>query len=147
MPSGDRFSSDNPSKHRLAVSIPNVFLYLILTPALGGLGASYAYLGGALTGATVAAILAHRIDMSIIWLDLAKAISIPLAVAVLAFTINLHWLIGGPAILLVSGLGYARLNLVTKQDIRDLIEAILPKKLAESLYQRYSWILNILYPE
>ncbi len=129
----------------LAGSIPSVLLYFILAPALGGLGASYAYLAGALTGMMVASILAHRIHMRIIWLDLAKAISIPLTVGVLAYTANLHWLIGGPIILLASVLGYAKLNLITKQDLRDLAEAILPKKLTESLYKNFAWILNFLY--
>lgn len=131
----------------LAGNIPSVLLYFTLAPALGGLGASYAYLGGALMGLTVSTLLARRIEMRIIWLDLAKALSIPLAVGVLAYTANLHWLIGGPIIFLVSLLGYAKLNLITKQDLTDLTEAILPEKVTESIYQRFSWILNILYPE
>jgi O-antigen/teichoic acid export membrane protein len=131
----------------LAGNMPSVLLYFFLTPPLGGLGASYAYLTGALTGVTASVIMAHKIKMKIIWLDLAKAISIPLALGILAYTANLHWLIGGPIIISASLLGYAKLNLITKQDLRDLAEAIIPKKLTESIYQRFAWILNVLYKE
>jgi len=34
---------------------------------------------------------------------------------------------------------------LTKQDLRDLAEAILPRKLAESIYGRFSWLIGILY--
>ena len=83
--------------------------------------------------------------MRIIWLDIAKAISIPLAVGFLAFITNLTWLLGGSVILLAPFLAYTRLNLLTKQDFRDLAEAILPRKLTESIYERFSWIIGILY--
>lgn len=129
----------------LAGSTPSVILYFILTPIFGGIGASYAYLGGTLAGLIVALIIARRVSLRIVWLDVVKATSIPLSIGVLAGILNLQWFLGGGLIFLGSGLGYAKLNLVTRQDLRDLGEAILPKRLTEVLYRRFSWILGFLY--
>lgn len=131
----------------LAGNIPSIILYLILAQTLGGLGASYANLTGALTGAVAAVIIARMIKMRIIWLDLAKSILIPLVTGLIVYFARLHWLIGGPIILVVSFIGYAKLNLLTKQDLKDLAGAILPKNMAKSIYQHVSWMLNILYKE
>lgn len=67
--------------------------------------------------------------MQILWIQVAKVISIPTFLGILAYAINLHWLIGVPAILIASFLGYAKLNVMTKQDIRDLTDAILQGRL------------------
>jgi len=129
----------------LAGNVPSVVLYFFLTPSLGGLGASYAYLAGAISGAIVSVAVAHRIKMQIIWFDVYKATSVPLLIGSLAYLANLNWLVGGLAILFVSFLGYTRLNLLTKQDLKDLAEAILPRKVTDSVYQRLGWVVRILY--
>ncbi|MBI4258739.1 MAG: oligosaccharide flippase family protein, partial [Thaumarchaeota archaeon] len=129
----------------LAGNVPSVVLYFLLTPLLGGLGASYSYLAGAISGVIVSVAVAHRIKMQIIWFDVYKATSIPLIIGSLAFVANLNWLIGGLAILFVSFFGYTRLNLLTKQDMKDLAEAILPRNVTNSIYHRLGWMIGILY--
>jgi len=129
----------------LAGNIPSVVLYFILTPSMEGIGASSAYFIGSITGLSISIILARRMFMRIIWIDAAKAILIPLAVGVLIFASSLSWYIGGPIILLTSFFGYAKLNLITKTDLQDISDAIIPRRLAELAYKKCGWILDHIY--
>ena len=129
----------------LAGNVPTIILYPVLTAPLGGLGSASAYLVGAFCSGIFAVIVARRIKMQIIWSDISKVILVPAGIGLVAFATKLDWMLGASALTALSFLAYARLNVLTRLDVRTLAEAALPENIAKMLSRRLGRILTVLY--
>jgi len=50
-------------------------------------------------------------------------------------------------ILIGSFIGYARLKLLSKRDLSDLLKAFIPAKLLDEAYRRHEWMAKLLFGE
>jgi len=127
----------------LAISVPRTVMYMILTPLMGGLGAALALLSGTVVGLIAILGVTKRIGLKFQWQDLIVAF-IPLAMTVVC-KIPIPWFLGVTIVLAGSALTYTRLELVTRKDLKESAEAILPQRLLSIGLRRFGWILRMLF--
>jgi len=91
--------------------------------------------------------LAKRMNYQLNLKENAKILSTPLALYILAITLRLPPIIGITLILTLSYLSYTRLRILSKEDLRDLLTALLSKEALATLSPYLRPILKILYGE
>ena len=131
----------------LARAIPRVILLLFLVPLFGGVGAAEAFIAGSIVSFIVACYVAHILRLKIYWRDIMLIILVPTLVGLVFYFIKLHWAIESIIILAVSFLVYAKLRLITKNDLRQITKAFLPQKFVKIGIRRFGWVLEMLYRE
>jgi O-antigen/teichoic acid export membrane protein len=129
----------------LARSLPRMILYLFLTPLYGGLGAAESFLVGSVTALIVAYVVAYRLKFKINWMEIALIILVPALLGILIYLTELFWILGLILILIISFFIYAKLRLITKDDLKQITKAFLPQKLVKIGIRRFSWVLKMLY--
>ena len=116
----------------LASTVPRLLLYLVLIPWFGGTGAALSYTLGTAIGFIASLVISKRIGMLIPWKEIALMTAIPLGLAYLFSTLNLHPLLGITLSIIISYLVYLKLTLIDKKDVQDYLN-ILPAKIANPL--------------
>jgi hypothetical protein len=79
------------------------------------------------------------------WARITKTLLVPGALGVLVYLIGISWLLGIPFILFVSALGYARLQVLSKEDLFDLSLAFMSKDRITRLYARARPLVEFFY--
>ncbi|HID17624.1 TPA: hypothetical protein EYP26_04950 [Candidatus Bathyarchaeota archaeon] len=131
----------------LSASVPRVTLYFALTPILGGLGAASAYLVGSIGSLTAALAAAKSMKFKIGLRRFSVLVALPASVGGLVYWLGLNWAVGAALILAGSLLGYAKLGLLSKRDLGDLLKALLPTELLDEAYRKYKWMVELLFRE
>ncbi|MCD6369414.1 MAG: hypothetical protein J7L38_06430 [Thermoproteales archaeon] len=126
-------------------NIPRLALYSFLVPFLGGLGAALSFTTGAILGMITATVIAEISGFKINFKELALTVAPPLLTGVLAYFLNLHWLIGGSLILFLSLFLYAKLNIVTREDLKDIAHALMPGLVLNKTAEWVKPLLDLLY--
>jgi len=126
----------------LSQTAPRVLLYLWLA-RLGGVGAAYGFLAGSIIGAASAIVVAGKVGLKISWRDLSILVLVPAALGILTLSTHLPWFLGPPLIVFLSLQSYTRFNVVSREDLRELIQALLPRKAANLL--ELHTVFKILY--
>lgn len=129
----------------LAQNIPRILLYFTLTPMFGGLGAALSYTFGGFTGLLAALWVAYRINFRIGWRDIAVIVAVPGLAGLVCWLFGLHWLLGVLAIFGFSLIGYAKLNVLTRSDLRELSYAFISKSLIDRFYVRFKLLIDLLF--
>jgi O-antigen/teichoic acid export membrane protein len=129
----------------LAMNIPRVLFYLTLTPIWGGNGAASAFLMGTISGVCLAAFIAKRIKLRVNWYETGIVLSAPFIIGTSIYFTHIPWFIGIIVILTLPTIIYVRLKIISKEDVRDLAEAFLPKKILNIGIQKFGWVLEILF--
>lgn len=129
----------------LARSLPRVILYLFLTPLYGGMGAAESFLVGSITALVAAYVVAYKLRFKINWMDIALIILVPALLGILIYLTELLWVLGSILILIISFFIYAKLRLITKNDLKQITNAFLPQKLVKIGIRRFNWVLRMLY--
>lgn len=129
----------------LASNVPRVALYLLLVSMWGANGAAIAYVSGYLFEFAATAFLSKRVKYSIDLLPLLAMSSIPFALAILFYSINVFWVAGVVVILAVSFLSYARLGLVKRSDLAETASAFFSEKRLDELRPYADYIMRLLY--
>jgi len=131
----------------LTINLPRTLLYLTLTPIYGGLGAALSYTIGSFIGLVAAIIIARKVNFMYRWRILGLTFIAPLPLSLLSTFIHLPWIIGAPLIITLSLLTYAKIGVVTREDLRDLAMGLLPERIMKLLAEKFRFLLNLLYSD
>jgi O-antigen/teichoic acid export membrane protein len=114
----------------LATSIPRTILYMTLVPIFGITGVAISFTIGSVIGFIASTIIANRIRMSIFWKPLALTLFLPLSLAFVFATLNVNYIIGIAATIIISYLLLMKLHVIEKSDGSFFIELI-PRKISK----------------
>ena len=129
----------------LSQNIPRIILYLSLVPLYGGLGASISFTLGTYSGLLISLFIAYKIRFYIDMRSIGITIAIPLALGIASYILGLHWIIG--LILIASSyILYARLGILSRRDLRDILSAFMSEKRIDRLYDRLRFLIDIVFP-
>jgi len=129
----------------LATNIPRVLLYAPLVALWGDSGAAISYILGYAFALAAVWFMSRRIGYSVGWGASAAFAGIPVALSVVMMYAGLHWSIGTAIILAVSLFAYARLGLVTRADLGEIISAFLSRRRLDQVYPYAKYVLEVLY--
>lgn len=129
----------------IAQNIPRVVIYFLLAPSLGGTGAALGFLIGSLTGALAAMIMTGTIEMRLNWSNLAITLATPSIAGFLLALVNLPWYVGSILVLAVSALSYTWLGVISRDELRDLMLALLPDKVIRYMKPHVSILTRVLF--
>jgi len=108
----------------LATNIPRVLLYIALVPLYGANGAAIAFLGGIVIGFICSSIIALRMGMQLFWKQVLLILSLPIGSGAVVYLLQLHWTLGILLVFVVSLLGYIRLKIITRGEMREIIHSL-----------------------
>lgn len=131
----------------LASNISRVLLYFALTPALAGLGASLAYLGGSLIGVTFAMIFTIKMQFSIGLKNVFKIAIAPSIISAFNWLLATPWYFGIPILVGLSVLIYMRTGILTFSEIEAILESALPKQVYDRLAPNLYSLIKRVYGE
>ncbi|MGC8936996.1 MAG: hypothetical protein ACP5KV_06535, partial [Candidatus Methanomethylicaceae archaeon] len=131
----------------IAGNIPRVLLYIPLVAAFGDVGVAAAYVAGYFASATAAVVMSGRVGYRLEARKNALLALVPLIPALPTGALGIHWAVGAIMVVAVSVLAYARLGLITREDLRELSEALLSKSQLRAVYPYTKHIMSILYRE
>jgi O-antigen/teichoic acid export membrane protein len=100
------------------------FLYFILVPIYGSLGASVAFTAGSFAALIVSIIVTRKIGMIIFWKDLVLIFFIPILIGFILQRLEINYVIGIFATITVSYISLLKLKVITKSDLRDIIDVL-----------------------
>lgn len=116
----------------IGLNLSRVILYIILVPLYGNTGAAISLALGSLVGFAVSVIIAKKIRMLIFWQQLALLFTIPTVLALALDYFNVSPIIGVPAILIPSVVLFFILKILTKSDVRAMLD-LLPSSIGKHL--------------
>ena len=82
--------------------------------------AKEAFLVGSITALMTAYIVAHKLKFKINWMDMALIILVPTLLGILVYLTELFWILGSTLILIISFFIYAKMRLITKDDLKEI---------------------------
>ncbi len=129
----------------LAQNIPRLILYLLLTPVYGGYGTAIAYTIGSFTGLVFAVITSYSIGFRTNLKSLAKAIILPTVLASGLYLLGVPWYFALVAIIVVAVIGYPKLGVVTRSDVRELVKAFYLEDYVKKIYPLLKPIIDYLF--
>ncbi|MEM1948052.1 MAG: oligosaccharide flippase family protein [Candidatus Caldarchaeum sp.] len=127
----------------IAENFPRQILYIILIPAFSDVGASISFSAGFISSLLFVAILSKKTAYRLYPENSLKMFLIPLPSFL--FSLTLPPLIGIPLILMSSYVAYARLKLVTREDLEEISNALLSKQVLANLSPYVKPILKVLF--
>jgi O-antigen/teichoic acid export membrane protein len=128
-------------------NVPRVLLYLPLVTLWGDVGAAVAYVAGYFASLVAAVVLSRRVRYKLEARVNATLAGVPMIVALAAGMLGVHWVVGTLIVAALSVLAYARLGLITREDLSEVSAAILSKKQISMIYPHTRYILSLLYGE
>jgi len=114
------------------MGLPRTLLYFVLVPIYGSIGASMSFTVGSLAGLIVSIIVTRKIGMLIFWKDLVLVFFIPMLIGFILHSIEINYVIGIFATIIVSYVSLYKLNAITKSDVIDIVD-ILPDSLSNQI--------------
>ncbi len=129
----------------LAQNIPRLLLYLLLTPVYGGYGTAIAYTIGSFTGLAFAAITSYSVGFRAGLQSLVKAVILPATIASGLYILGASWYFALGAIIAVVVIGYPKLGVVTKSDVRELVKALYLEDYVKKMYPLLKPIIDYLF--
>ncbi len=129
----------------LSQNIPRIILYLSLVPLYGGLGAAISFTLGTYSGLLTSLFIAYKIRFYIDMRSIGITIAIPLALGIASYILGLHWIIG-LIVIASSYIFYARLGILSRRDLRDILSAFMSEKRIDKLYDRLRFLIDTIFP-
>jgi O-antigen/teichoic acid export membrane protein len=116
----------------IASTVPRLLLYFVFVPWFGGTGAALSYTLGAIFGFIASVVISKRIGLIIRWKEIVLMAAVPLMLALLFSSLNVHFVLGIMLSILISYVIYLKLMLIDRKDVRDYLY-ILPVNIANPL--------------
>jgi len=129
----------------LSQNIPRIILYLILVPLYGGLGAAVSFTLGTYFGLLCSLLIAYKVNFYLDTRSIGIIIAIPLSIGIVSYILGLHWIIG-LIIIASSYMFYARLGILSRRDLRDILSAFMSEKRVDRLYDRLRFLIDTIFP-
>ncbi|XRH76131.1 MAG: oligosaccharide flippase family protein [Candidatus Methanosuratincola verstraetei] len=130
-----------------AYNLPRLILYPLMVFAWGENGAALSYVLGFFVATAAVYFMAKPIGYSVGWRSSLLVSLIPIAAAVPAWLLQFPWYIGGPLVLAISAICYARLGIVKKSDLAEISSAFVSKRRMEQFQPYIRYLLEVLYGE
>ena len=129
----------------LSQNLPRIILYLILVPRYGGLGAAISFTLGTYFGFLYSLLVANRIAFYLDMRSIGKTVVVPVSLGIFLYFLGLHWFLG---LLLIASsyILYARLGLLSRRDLRDILSAFISEKRIDKLYDRLRFLIDTVFP-
>lgn len=128
-----------------ASNLPRVILYAPLVALWGDNGAAASYISGYVFSLTAVWVMSRRIGYSVGWGKSAVFAVVPASLSAAMAYAGLHWAIGAAIIFGVSYIAYARLGLVSKKDLGEVVSAFLSRKQLDTVYPYAKYVLEVMY--
>jgi O-antigen/teichoic acid export membrane protein len=129
----------------LAGAVPRLILYPFMIDWYGEVGAAVAFSTASPIQLLVVMRNALRTNYKLYLKDYLKIVIIPGIISITLALINLSWLISLLILLSTSYVIYARINMITKDDLREVGEALFSRKTLEKIYPHIRQLLSIIY--
>jgi len=131
----------------LATNVSRIMLYVILISTLEATGVAIAYTLGTIMALVAVLPSAKGLGYRFDWVQYAKTMTIPAILTIFLSTLNIHWLIGIPILLVVSSLAYARMSIVSKADLLEISQAFMSKERMSRMYVYARPLIKLIYGE
>lgn len=134
----------------LALSLPRLILYILLTPIMASTGTAMSFAVGSVTGVIAALIAASKIGLNLETKKLLKIFLIsfliggPIGFLLKVFIAKL-WILGFGLTVLVNYLVLMKLKILEENDLKEIAKAVIPKKLQPTIYDLVKPILDLIY--
>ncbi|MCE4600952.1 MAG: oligosaccharide flippase family protein [Desulfurococcales archaeon] len=129
----------------LSQNIPRLILYLLLVPLYGELGAAASFTLGAFVSLPVVHYIARRVGFMINYRDVVLNLALPGALALVAYVLHLGW-VAGSLVVLLSYIAYARLGLISREEVKMLAYTFIPREKLDPVYRRFKELIDLLLP-
>ena len=129
----------------LSQNLPRIILYLFLVPRYGGLGAAISFTLGTYFGFLYSLLVARRIGFYLDTRSIGKTVAVPVFLGISSYFLGFHWVIG-LIIIASSYILYARLGLLSRRDLRDVLSAFISEKRIDKLYDRLRFLIDMVFP-
>jgi O-antigen/teichoic acid export membrane protein len=126
----------------LVGNIPRTILYFVLVPILGVNGAALAYVIGSISQAMLSVKFIRSYELRLQYKKYVLLTLIPLAIGSLVWILHINYIISSAIMLIGSSFVYVKIGLFTQNELRNIIFASLPQRVAESIFPRLSSILQ-----
>ena len=127
----------------LSMNVPRIILYFIFVPLYGVTGAAISYTLGSLIALIFSSVVARKIGLVLIWKDLVLVLIIPILVGFTIYILQVYYIIGIIATIIISYLALLKLGVLTRSDINDFL-LILPHGFSYSMIRILKRIEKIL---
>jgi len=118
----------------LSTNIPRVLLYVALVPLQGADGAAFAFLGGTVIGFICSTIIASNIGIHLLWKQILLIFSLPIGISAVIYFLQVHWILGVLSVLGVSFIGYLKLKIITRKEIREITSSLSLEPILEKVW-------------
>ena len=129
----------------IVANISRIILYIILGSQLGPFGIALAYTIGTALGLISVALFAHSFNFNLEWRKYFLTIIIPVPIIVILFVFGLPWVLGLPLVLVFSFVTYARLGIITKNNLLELSQAFFSMETITKYYGYFKPVLEIIF--
>ncbi len=129
----------------LARNLPAAVFYFLLVPRLGGLGAAISYALGCFTDLVATIFAGRAVNFSFDFKGLAYTLAPPLVVGLVCWVLGAQWTIALAVITSSSLLLYAKLKVISRDDLREIAHALLSKEMVHRLGEGTKPLLDLLY--
>jgi len=129
----------------LAGAIPRLILYPFMINWYGEVGAAITFSIASPIQLLLVAKNALKANYRLYSKDYLKIVIIPCIISITLALLNVGWLISFLILLPASYIIYARINIITKDDLREIGEALFSRKVLEKIYPYIRQLLSIIY--
>jgi O-antigen/teichoic acid export membrane protein len=117
----------------LASSIPRTVLYFVFVPLYGSSGAAMGFTIGSIAGFIVAALIARRIGMKLVWKEITAIFVIPLGIAFIFNYLQINYILGISGTLIIAYLLMLRIRAFAVSEAQDSLNILLPNNIANPI--------------
>jgi len=124
-----------------------IVLYYILVIFLGEFGIALSYSLGVICVLFTMVFSIKKLKFSMDWIFISKIIIIPIIIGFFLFLFKVIWFIGIPILILISFILYIKLNVVTKNELNQIISNLISEKKRNFIYQKAQPLIQFLFKE
>ena len=128
----------------LVGNLSRIVTYVPLSYLMGGVGVALSYALGAYIALAAAVLVCRRIGFNPGFREALLTTVFPLSLAFIFHLLKVCWLVGVPLLLLLSYIGYLKMGVLGRGDLRELAYALAPRKTVNEIYQHLRPIIDWL---
>ena len=125
-------------------NMSRIAMYVPLSCMMGGVGVALSYTLGAYIALAAVAIVCRRIGFNPGLKEALLVVVPPLCLASTLHLIGVSWVIGAPLLLLLSYIGYLKMKVLSRADLRELAYALAPRQVVDEVYQHLRPLIDHL---
>jgi len=125
-------------------SVSRIVTYAPLSRLMGGSGVALSYAFGAYAAFASTIIVCRKLGLNPGLREALLITSIPLCLAIAFHQLSMAWFVGAPLLLLLSYIGYLRIGVLDRGDLRELAYALAPEHVVNEMYQHLRPVIDRL---